>query len=190
MSKTQKSQENVSTAIIKEWDGATGGVWVAGIPIIPGTMLKLAEHNYDHFAPQAKTAYVVGHGYAIERAREAGRSEENLREKLLFEAYSIDGYACHFLTDAFATGHMRTPRAALPMKVTPAVIGHLLCKYMHDEDSKFGIRVTNVRGNTLVAYGGGRLMEEADKVIILYNSWILYVKPMLNVAFLLHAGHR
>ncbi|CAB4020308.1 Hypothetical predicted protein, partial [Paramuricea clavata] len=55
----------------KEWDGATGGVWVAGIPIIPGTLLKLAEHNYDHFAPQAKTAYVVGHGYAIERGREA-----------------------------------------------------------------------------------------------------------------------
>ena len=56
----------------KEWDEATGGVWVAGIPIIPGFMMKLAEHNYDHFEPQAKTAYVVGHGYAIEKAREAG----------------------------------------------------------------------------------------------------------------------
>ncbi|CAB3991782.1 Hypothetical predicted protein [Paramuricea clavata] len=147
----------------KEWDEATGGVWVAGIPIIPGFMIKLAEHNYDHFEPQAKTTYVVGHGYAIEKAREAGRSKENNREKLLFEAYSIDGFACHFLTDAFATGHMRTPRVALPKNVTPAVIGDLLCKYMHDEDSKFGIRVTNVRGDTLVGYGDGRLMEEGDK---------------------------
>ena len=74
--------------------------------------------------------------------------------------------------------HCRTPRVALPMNVTPAVIGDLLCKYMHDEDSKFGIRVTNVRGDTLVGYGDGRLMEEGDKVIIYSAILILYVKSM------------
>ena len=57
----------------KEWDEATGGKWFAGIPIIRGNMIKLAEHNFDHFLPNAKTAYLVGHEYAIQTAREAGK---------------------------------------------------------------------------------------------------------------------
>ena len=56
----------------QEWDEATGGIWIFGIPIWFGYMLKLAEHNYDHFSPRAKTAYLVGHKYAIQTAREAG----------------------------------------------------------------------------------------------------------------------
>ena len=56
----------------KEWDEATGGEWLAGLPIFRGFMIKLAQQNYDHFLPHAKTAYVVGHEYAIEKAREAG----------------------------------------------------------------------------------------------------------------------
>ena len=57
----------------KEWDEATGGSWMAGLPIIHGYMLKLAEHNHDHFLPHAKTAYLVGHEYAIREARKAGK---------------------------------------------------------------------------------------------------------------------
>ena len=57
----------------KEWDEATGGRWFAGLPIIRGYMMKLAENNFDHFLPQAKTAYLVGHEYAIQTAREAGK---------------------------------------------------------------------------------------------------------------------
>ncbi len=56
----------------EEWDVATGGKWIFGIPIRPGNMLKLAKHNFDHFEPHAKTAYLVGHEYAIQKAREAG----------------------------------------------------------------------------------------------------------------------
>ena len=57
----------------QEWDEATGGWWAAGVPLIrEGQMMKLARQNYDHFQPQAKKAYVVGHEYAIEKAREAG----------------------------------------------------------------------------------------------------------------------
>ena len=59
----------------KEWDQATGGVWLAGLPIIHGYMLQLAQHNHDHFLPHAKTAYLVGHEYAIKKAREAGKLE-------------------------------------------------------------------------------------------------------------------
>ena len=38
--------------------------------------------------------------------------------------------------------------------------GHLLCKYMHDEDNKYGLRVTNKRGDKWIAYGDGMLLKE------------------------------
>ncbi|XP_028403440.1 uncharacterized protein LOC114526132 [Dendronephthya gigantea] len=145
-----------------EWDEATGGAWLAGLPIISGIMMKLAKKNYDHFLPNAKIAYVAGHEYAIEKAREGGRSRED-KERLLSIALSIDAFACHFLTDAFSSGHLRTPRVELAMNVTPSNIGHLLCKYMHDEDNNFGLRVTNVRGDKWIAYGDGMLMKKCNK---------------------------
>ena len=61
----------------KEWDEATGGAWIAGLPIIRGYMIKLAQNNYDHFLPHAQKAYVVGYEYAIEKAREAGKTDRN-----------------------------------------------------------------------------------------------------------------
>ena len=41
--------------------------------------------------------------------------------------------------------------------------GHLLCKYMHDEDNKYGLRVTNLRGDKWIAYGDGMLLKEKSK---------------------------
>ena len=34
---------------------------------------------------------------------------------------------------------------------------------MHDEDDKYGLRVTNARGNKWVAYGDGMLLDEKSK---------------------------
>ena len=92
---------------IREWDEAVGGEWALGLPLKPGRMLKLAESNYDHFQPNAKEAYVTGHQLAMKKSREAAKSDELHREKLLREAYSIDAFSCHFLTDCFASGHIR-----------------------------------------------------------------------------------
>ena len=91
-----------------DWDRATGGAWVGGLPIVPGRMLNLATKNYDHFQPQAMEAYLVGHQLAIEKAREAARetNAENKKRKLM-EAYSMDAFASHFLTDSFSGGHIR-----------------------------------------------------------------------------------
>ena len=36
-----------------------------------------------------------------------GESDGNDQERLLSMAYSIDAFACHFLTDAFSSGHIR-----------------------------------------------------------------------------------
>ena len=89
----------------KEWDKITGGKWLFGlIPIQHGRMLKLAAHNHDHFLPYAKDAYLIGHQLALDKAREANRSKS---KRILHEALSLDAFACHFLTDSFASGHIR-----------------------------------------------------------------------------------
>lgn len=48
-------------------------------------------------------------------------------------------------------------------KITPAKVGDLLSKFMHDEDGKYGLRVTNGRGDKWVAYGDGMLLDEKSK---------------------------
>ena len=90
-------------------DEITGGMWFLGIPVIQGRKLELAENNYDHFLPYAKDAYLTGHQLAIEKAREASQypQDPKLRKKLLHEAFSMEAFACHFLTDSFASGHIR-----------------------------------------------------------------------------------
>ena len=90
-------------------DEITGGMWFLGIPVIQGRKLELAENNYDHFLPYAKDAYLTGHQLAIEKAREASQypQDPELRKKLLHEAFSMEAFACHFLTDSFASGHIR-----------------------------------------------------------------------------------
>ncbi len=74
-----------------------------------GRMLKLAVKNFDHFQPQAKEAYLVGHQLAaMEKAGEAANeTDPEEKKKKLMKAYSIDAFACHFLTDCFSSGHIR-----------------------------------------------------------------------------------
>ena len=93
----------------KTWDEITGGKWFFGLPVKEGRMLELAENNHDHFLPYAKDAYLTGHQLAIEKAREASHYPQDpaLKKKLLHEAFSMEAFACHFLTDSFASGHIR-----------------------------------------------------------------------------------
>lgn len=42
-------------------------------------------------------------------------------------------------------------------------MGHLLSKYMHNEDNKYGIRVANKRGDKWIAYGDGMLLNEESE---------------------------
>ena len=90
-------------------DEITGGIWLLGIPIKQGRMLDLAENNHDHFLPFEKDAYLTGQQPAIEKAREASQYPRDpaWRKKLLHEAFSMEAFSCHFLTDSFASGHIR-----------------------------------------------------------------------------------
>jgi hypothetical protein len=54
--------------------------------------------------------YHSDHLEAIELARKGGELNEN---RALGEAIAMDGFACHYLSDAFSGGHARTPRASI-----------------------------------------------------------------------------
>ena len=105
----EKEIEEGKTVDAKTWDEITGGKWFFGLPVRDGRMLQLAENNHDHFLPHAKGAYLVGHQLATEKARETSQypQDPTLRKKLLHEAFSMEAFACHFLTDSFASGHIR-----------------------------------------------------------------------------------
>ena len=99
----EKESKNGETIDAKTWDEITGGKWLGTLPIKKGRMLQLAENNPDHFLPYAKDAYLTGHQLAIKKARKAGKD----KRKRLHEAFSLEAFACHFLTDSFASGHIR-----------------------------------------------------------------------------------
>ena len=90
-----------------KYDRVLGGSWIMGVPMKFGRMMKLAVQNFDHFQPFAREAYEIGHELALEKAREASRANKEIRKGIVHEAYSIEAFACHFLTDSFASGHMR-----------------------------------------------------------------------------------
>ena len=76
--------------------------------------------------------YHHDHLDAVSLAISAGELRE---ERYLGEAYAIDGFACHFLTDAFSGSHVRTPRASIK-DWWDAKVPHfdsLLLEWMTDE---------------------------------------------------------
>ncbi|KXJ99106.1 MAG: hypothetical protein UZ03_NOB001003368 [Nitrospira sp. OLB3] len=105
--KSGKAGANVTN---EEWDQATAGRY-----------LRLAEDNYDHFAPNIlfkggpfakgtsrygnhKTAWERHHKWALEEARK----DPNMAGPGYFAQWplTINAFGDHFLTDAFAAGHV------------------------------------------------------------------------------------
>lgn len=123
----------------------------------PGRYLILTNDNFDHFGDDARVAYKVGHDIAIQEAIIAHQTKDVSK---LEYAYAINAYASHFLSDRFATGHIRTPRKELPAYVTPSVVGGLLVNYMHNEENRYGLHVHNRRGDQWVAYGDKSYFSE------------------------------
>jgi hypothetical protein len=146
----------------------TGGFCVADHPGLPtsvihkifvlnqGRVLKLAKTDFDHFENFAWVSYSVGHTLALNKAIEA-HATNNLNT--LAEAYALNGFACHYLSDLFAAGHMRSPHYLLATLVFPATVGSVLANYMHNEDNTAGLAVTNRNGDRWVAYGDTRYLD-------------------------------
>ena len=118
-------------------------------PLIPSLLYSrysdLALNNLDHFGADAKIAYQAGHTEALKTAKLANdayhKNDSNQCAKFLTEALIQELFACHFLTDLFASGHIRTPRRELKKLSSSALIAGILAKAMHDEDGKEGLYV-------------------------------------------------
>lgn len=114
-----------------------------------GRYLKLAATNWDHFGANALAAYKAGHTAALQAAGQGNWSQ----------AYAMEAFACHFLTDLFSAGHLRTPRKSLH---TGNSFSDLCSRLMHDEDCYNGLVVQNTNGDTWTAYGDKRLNDPAN----------------------------
>lgn len=164
--------------------------------LFPGRYLKLAMENYDHFTSNAKIAYLTGHQVALAQALKAHQT--GLREDLEL-AYAMDAFACHFLSDHFAAGHIRTPRIQLAKQVSPSLLGSLLANYMHNEENSQGLHVHNTNGEHWLVYGDfsylnrlnqtnrqileRTLQQSADAIFSTYYSGIIS-DPEVILAFI------
>ncbi len=158
-------------SLSKKWNVATGGGSEVTDWLPMGRYLNLAAENWDHFTGFAIIAYRAGHEIAMDKAAQikgAGVSAEEA-ESRLEEAYAINAFADHFLTDLFSAGHMRAPRRELYQQVMTPIpgfsgsLGSLLCRSMHDEDSRNGLKVWNKAGESWTAFGDKRLFDDISK---------------------------
>ncbi len=154
-----EAYDELGDTLSGEWNRITGGGSVAS-PLFPlGRYLKLAASNWDHFGEWALLAYKAGHTVALQQAVVAHQSG---RDQDLELAYAMNAFADHFLTDLFSAGHLRVPRKQLADSVTPSDVGSLISRFMHDEDSQYGLKVSNARGERWNCYGDKRYFDSLD----------------------------
>jgi hypothetical protein len=115
-------------------------------------------------------ALIAGARQAAERSR-ALRVEAGT---LAVEAMAMNGFADHFLTDAFAAGHIVTPRQELLTEYSTEFLGLvpvggvLQCANIpslawHDLDNMSGVRVDNLRGEEWTTYGDDYADVDPDR---------------------------
>jgi len=154
-----EAYDALGDTLSEEWNRITGGGSFVSALFPLGRYLKLAANNADHFGEWALLAYQAGHTAALQQAVVA---HKNADEKQLELAYAMNAFADHFLTDLFSAGHVRAPRKQLAAVVTPSDLGSLITRFMHDEDSKFGLNVNNAQGDKWHAYGDKRYFDTVD----------------------------
>jgi hypothetical protein len=137
---------------------------------------QLLVDNSDHFSSNAQEAYLIGHREAIRVAAEAFKTKD---QGGLKTAYAMEAFACHFLTDLFAAGHIRNQRGELEtcliMKLgftaeQAKPLAGLLTGAQHEKDGNEGLNVEDGEKQFWRAYGDGNFFapknkENRDKVI-------------------------
>lgn len=136
-----------------------------------GRYLGLAANNSCHFAspepgqPTRHLALQTYEAYHAEALRRAAQARTNGSRRGLHEALAVDAFGCHFLTDSFASGHLRTPRAFLADEYGVLRGALKYAKDGHDEDNDRGLWCTPRRPRAgaarevWLACGDGRLLE-------------------------------
>jgi hypothetical protein len=118
-----------------------------------GRYISLAARNVSHFTNVTGgrnnlDTWRNGHAAAIALARSGNAAA----------AWAMNAAADHFLTDAFAGGHLRPDRARGVQSST----GNIESKVLHDLDNEHGVAVHNVRGDHWIQYGDDHLNDAAD----------------------------
>lgn len=180
--KVEGSMSNIVYGIERAERGSVMGFWHS-------PYFDLSLMNFDHFGKDAQTAFLAGHRVAIQSARDAASEEDTqIKKTILKQALLQEMFACHFLTDLFAAGHIRTPRreilnyligrklsdspdlAAGDISHMNLVIAGLFAKKMHDQDSN-GIYVkiakdvtdqNNKESRSLLASGDGNFFNKSN----------------------------
>lgn len=136
--------------------------------------LELATRNTNHFGWQNMKFYVKYHAEALSMALKA-RALKNDAKKVeqLTRALFLNAFADHFLTDAYATGHLRNPRAQALRWQEKNGYGKTavdsLAKLLHDNDHLLktthgpGLKVRNARGDAWHTRCDGELFTLAQK---------------------------
>jgi len=148
--KASEVYAEIGGSLQRDYNVITGGGSFA-TPLFPlGTAVTqlLSPANWDHFVPHALAAYQAGHSAAIDVAIQANQNIRGLER-----AYAMNAFACHYLSDAFSAGHMRTPRKELSQHVELDFVAALLMDYMHGEDCLLGLKVKNQNGDEWTAFG-------------------------------------
>ena len=125
-----------------------------------GRYMQLSQDNLDHFGADAVKSYSAGHLAAMMVVIKTMGADAFARRAALEQAYAINAFADHFLTDLFSAGHIRTPRRALVEKMPNDPFSAGLCALvMHDEENAAGLNVANAAGDRWKAYGDGYLLD-------------------------------
>jgi hypothetical protein len=134
--------------------------------------LALSSQNYCHFvcttadrdddSNEALRLYRVYHTRALAEARAARAASDS--GSALLGALASDAFGCHFLTDLFATGHLRVPRRILGERYGILRGALYMTLTMHNEDNVEGLWCTTRRPTepreVWRAYGDGMLRGE------------------------------
>lgn len=133
-----------------------------------GRFMWLVSYNWDHFGEHARIVYSAGLSLAMKTAAEGHGQSGPAANTALLRAYMYLAFACHYLTDSYSAGHLRTPRRHMhdfnaahtsTVHFAPDACSNL----MHNEDSYNGLWVRNEAGDHWIAFGDGRYFDEANR---------------------------
>jgi len=122
-----------------------------------GHYAELAMQNQKHFSPDNWAEFEKAHREALTMVDKHVTNSTAAHEHGPIPANAIAqlAHGMHYLTDAFAAGHMRTPRKKMGRS------GGLLAIVMHDLENELGLLVTNGFGHLWRAFGDGSLESPA-----------------------------
>jgi hypothetical protein len=138
------------------------------------TYLEVVTTNYNHFGWNNMKTYVKYHTLALQKAQQSFLKKTTSASEsraLLNQALIYNAYADHYLTDAFASGHIRIPRVQIKNWAASrlpgffkSLRGDLLTMLMHDRESislrtnkEEGLLVENSLGDVWTTRGDSNL---------------------------------